>query len=156
MKELINRNLVLTSGLGPQRKLSFCPKKDIWHYLVNNPIKTGSKVLEIHWSINNKNLIESGESALSKFSDLSQPSVRTVALTKKHFESIKLKNKTQQSEDEIMHVEVRKEDPGLFSVNGCLNPIELFFELRTHPDERVQISLSEMLNTYDLEVNTNE
>ena len=151
INDLIHRDLVLPHSLGPKRKLTFKSKKEVWQHLCHNQIKTGSQLLKVRWHMKKKESIYSGESALSYYSDLAPPLQKTIALTKKDYDSLRLSAQREESSEESIFIEVRKIDPKLFSIKKHLNPIELYFELKNYFDERVQLSLSKMLKQFKLE-----
>ncbi|MCB9086035.1 MAG: hypothetical protein H6624_16950 [Bdellovibrionaceae bacterium] len=151
INKLIKRELVITEGSGPNRQLNFKPHTDIWHSIRNTPIKTGTKLVEVKWPILKKRNILSGESALQFYSDLAEPEKKTFAVTQKDYEILKQDFEKGEPSIKTTFIEVRKISPKLFSVKGNLNPIELYFELNHHDDERVQLSLSQMLKSYNLE-----
>jgi hypothetical protein len=93
---------------------------------------------------------------LQYYSDLAEPEQRSFAVTQKDYDLLKQNFGKSEAVKKTTFIEVRKVSPKLFSVKGNLNPIELYFELRNHTDERIQLSLSQMLKGYNLEAKLNE
>ena len=88
---------------------------------------------------------------LSKLSTLSEPKKQYYAVTKPEFDLIAKLDRTKNNGDfgdPVIYFGVYKEKPRLFSVNGCLNPVELYLTLRNHPDDRVQQELLVMLRQH--------
>ncbi len=156
INQLIKRELVTAQGSGPNRQLNFKPKNDIWLSTQHIPVKTGTKLIEVKWPIIKKGNILSGESALQHYSDLAESEQRTFAVTQKDYDLLKQTFGKSEAIKKPTFIEVRKISPKLFSIKGSLNPIELYFELRDHMDERVQLSLSQMLKAYNLEAKLDE
>ena len=72
--------------------------------------------------------------------------------TSKEFNILKsLKQSEMDSKIPKIRIEIRKEMPGLFSIAGYLNPVEIFLDLRNNQDERIQISLGQMMNKWNFE-----
>ena len=149
---LLEKGVVTSKGHGPNRTVRFRSKNETWEFLKESHIAKSHRLIEGYFNIEKK-VVLSGETALAYYSNLSDPIVKTVALTNKEFNDFK--SSEQQNTDRKIpkiHIEVRKEDPRLFSIDGCLNPIEVFLDLRNDQDERIQISLSQMMNKWKLEV----
>ena len=156
-RQLVIRNLIGFIGQGPQRKLHFESKEVIWEYLLNYDIKETGKTVKSNLSnIEPNNFIHTGETALAQFSDLASTRSISLAMTQKQFNSIKKDKKVGSQQSSKVYLEIRKEDPRLFSIKECLNPIELYFALKNHPNERIQIALSQMLRKYKLGVRLDE
>jgi len=156
-KALVERGLLTVKDRGPLRKLKFENKTVLWKYLLRSRVVPHSQTLECHIKWDNLPPIFCGESGLAKFSSLSSPDTTTIALTRSQYQKLIKENKQNKSPTEQpTQFEIRKEDPKLFAITGCLNPIELFLELRHHPDERIQIALDEMLKMHDLTVSGHE
>lgn len=97
--------------------------------------------------------VVAGETALAHYSNLASPKQTTIAMTSKNFRAVYQNSKTTIPYGDFGNrsvVQVWKEDPRLFSIDGLINPVELFFSMKNHHDERVQMSLEEMLAPYDL------
>ena len=137
-------------GSGPNRKVKFNPKQYIWEELQNVGMKSSIKRYELHSDVVGE-IILSGESALAEYSDLSEPAVQQIAMTNVDWRKIaKPKIASAQGDNKVI-VEVFKESPRLFSIQQrYLNPVELYFSLKNHTDERIQLCLDQMLNKFNI------
>jgi hypothetical protein len=152
-KELIHLGLLDSKGLGPSKKLHFKNKQEVWDILRVSNIKTASKTIEASYQVKSAKLILSGESALSSFTDLSEPTKTTFAVTNKQFIQIKKNGSSIDGTGKAsLLFEIRKESPELFSFKNSLNPVELYFDLKNHFDERIQISLRSMMEKFNLRI----
>ncbi len=97
-------------------------------------------------------VVRAGESALSKYSELANPKTLTIGISSKNYQQLGFSSSQKEILNTDIYVQVWKSDPKLFSVDGNLNPIELYFSMREHPDERVQSGLQMMLSKLDLEM----
>src|SRR5690606_24262748 len=125
-----------------------------WKKLLQAPMK--SPFREVHVNAipkDRKTYCLAGETALAHFTNLVDPKAKTLAMTPALFRSVFQSAKSVVKFDEIGNgatLQIWKEDPRVFSLNGYLNPVELFISLQNHPDERVQIELDELLAPYRL------
>ncbi|MBI2519772.1 MAG: hypothetical protein HYV97_05125 [Bdellovibrio sp.] len=146
INHLIELDFVDTKGAGPNRLVTFKNRQEIWDRLKKQPLKPFSKTIESYY-MTNADYIFSGETALAHYSDLAEPKMRYLAMTNQQFKQI------QKSGDPVgdfgkpqFVCDVLKESPRLFAKDdGFLNPVELYFLLRAHSDERVQIALEQMI-----------
>lgn len=148
VKDLLNKGLIKEQGKGPNRVLNFETRDEVWNKMHEISIAKNHKIFESSQFIDTIDLTWSGESALAKYSALNAPKNQMIAITKKHYDMMK-KQKKDFSEKTTL-IDIRKEDPKLFSIQGCINPIELYFDLKLSADERIQIALDEMLSPYTL------
>lgn len=149
--ELIEKGFIRTQGKGPNRVLDFIGKDKVWNLLNEFEIKKTHVVIEEMYQLKKTKQIYSNESALSRYSNLAEPSKVTHALTNKEYKHIKDKGEPINIYGlPQLFYEIRKEDPTLFSIDGCLNPIELYFNMHNSVDERIQIALDEMLDKFSL------
>jgi len=152
VKSLLEKGVITSEGRGPNRTICFKGKDEVWEFLKDSHIAKSHRLIEGRFNIE-KEVILSGETALARYSDLSAPAMKIVALTNK--ELGELKSSERQNLDRNVpkiRIEIRREVPRLFSIDGYLNPVEVFLDLRNDQDERVQISLSQMMNKWKLEV----
>lgn len=95
-----------------------------------------------------KLLVTAGISALSRDTMIAEGPNQIYAISQKIWQQLK-KNKTfeilQKPDTEIYEIQVWKYDPLLVSVNNIADPLSLFLSLRDLPDERIQDSLTELL-----------
>ncbi len=96
-----------------------------------------------------------GESGLSQHSALAEPNLVTKALALANYNTMNKTTKEQYLADSGAPravLQLWKEDPKLFSYSdeNTINPIELYFSMREHHDERIQMALEEMLSKLGL------
>lgn len=97
------------------------------------------------------NLLISGESALSKVSMLSSPSVLCRAISKQEYrqrDDLELVDPAWTSESEFIELEVWKYDPAPLSNGKHVDIVSLALSFSGHDDERVQMAVEEMLEEY--------
>ena len=131
----------------------FQARDEVWDRLKETPLKNIYKSFRLAEEKAGTNWIESGESALSFYSDLATPEHACFALSSSHWKSLAhgLSVVNPYTEQGKVCLHVFKEDPELFAYqNKYLNPIELYFLLSSEEDERIQIALAQMLADYDL------
>lgn len=148
---LIDKGLLEKTGSGPHRRLFFKMKQETWENLNTLGLKLTHKTMK-GVAVKMGAHVYAGETALAQFSNLAKPNQETFAVTSEELKQIRdqVKNRDTANEGMVFY-EVRKEDPRLFSMKDYLNPIEVYFSLRDHPDERIQISLKQMLKAFNLE-----
>ncbi len=152
VRSLLKKRIVMSEGCGPNRTMSFKGKAETWQLLEESQIAKSHRLVESNYDLG-ENKILSGETALACYSDLSAPIVKTAALTNKEFQDLKSAEPANIDRNSPKtYIQIRKESPALFSINGCLNPVELFLDLRKNQDERIQISLDHMINKLKSEV----
>lgn len=152
--ELTERELLSAHGAGPTKSYTQENHQTIWEKLITLPIAPLFKEIEANYLPRPlKEYVVAGEVALAEYSNLARPNRNIIAVTTSEFrQTFQAVSKKNQSLDfqETTLVQVWKEDPSLFAVNGLQNPIEVFFCVRRNTDERVQLSLDEMLDKYDI------
>ncbi len=152
----INRLLMsgfLTShGSGPNRKLNFINRSEVWQKLNENTYQGSTRIIPAEFITQDLDLPLSNESALAKYTNLGYPAKPIYAVTNKQLQEIQAEgNAFGDFGNPLFYFDVRKEDPRLFSINGALNPIEVFMDMKDNGDERIQIELSKMLREFNLE-----
>lgn len=153
LNELAANDLLIPHGSGPQK--SYSSNVDaLWTTLLGIDLSPlFREVLTNYIPKDRRTYIVAGEFALSHYSNLAEPKQTTIAMTANDFRRV-----YQQEKSTIPYgdfgspstVQVWKSDPRLFAIDGAMNPIELYFSLRTNTDERVQMSLDGMLQRYGL------
>ncbi|MCC6277418.1 MAG: hypothetical protein IT289_05840, partial [Oligoflexia bacterium] len=148
---LIKEGFLEVRGTGPHRIVNFVPKVEAWKRLMSANLKKTHQIVPGNYALEKMNLPFSGESALSKFSQLAEPRLPVFAVTNQQFLKIRATGKPigDFGEPRLLY-DVRKEDPELFSIKDAVNPIEIYMDLKNDPDERIQIALEEMLEMYGL------
>lgn len=155
LNELAANGFLLIQGSGPTKTYIKNEIQKIWEKTLATSFAPFFREVQTNYIPNARSAHSiAGETALAHYSNLASPKQTTVAMTAGAFRSVyqgKLKDTIPYGDfDKPSVVQIWKEDPHLFSSDGVLNPIEVFFSMRNHPDDRVQIALDEMLNTYGL------
>lgn len=149
VKDMLNLGYLKAEGLGPNRRVAFIEKEEIWADLVSANVSSFFKTYETTVDVDDENAILSHESALARYSNLAEPRKARFALSRTDYKKLNLRSNVRNEQETI--VDVFREPPELFSIdNRLLNPVELFFQLRALGDERIQLSLEDMLHKYDL------
>lgn len=153
VRRFIEIGLMYEEGSGPGRLFQFNDKQIVWDYLLSNDRRqVDIKIIPSYYLDLEREYILAGESALGELTSLQGPEKKHLAITNFDYNHLKDKGAAVGDwGDPIVFYHVMKISPEVFSVNGNLNPIEVFLELKNVRDERVQISLREMLIKYDLE-----
>lgn len=151
VKQLIEMNFMTVEGRGPNRRVQFYSKSQVWGDLKQCTIKPYVKRFETTFNIAKEQYIFSGETALARFSNLSAPNQGSIGVTNKEFVELEQMQIEQSSAQTKIIFEIFKESPRLFAIEGCLNPVEVYLAFKNHPDERIQMSLEEMLLAFQLE-----
>mgnify|MGYP006908244421 FL=1 len=153
VNHLIDCGFMEAKGSGPNRLVMFQDKLEVWDLLKEMHVKRFFKKVKGH-SKDNRSFIISGESALAHYSDLVEPKVKHIGITTKEFKKLdNLKQSLGHTHEKEFIFDILKEPPELFAIDKkYLNPIELYFLLRGETDERILISLEQMLNKIGLKV----
>ena len=155
LRDLVNHGLLHASGAGPTRCFGKLNVEKTWEKILLAPIAPFFRQVEINFvqKENTEAFCLAGESALAQYSNLAVTGTATHAMSVREFRASYegIRSKVPSSYFNIPTViQIWKEPPHLFAVEGVLNPVELFFSMRNHPDERVQLALDEMLKDYGL------
>lgn len=155
LNELAANGFLLIQGSGPTKTYTKNETQKIWEKALTTSFAPFFREVQTNYIPNARGAYSiAGETALAHYSNLASPKQTTIAMTAGEFRSVyqgKLKDTKPYGDfDKPSVVQIWKEDPHLFSFDGVMNPIEVFFSMRNHPDDRVQIALDEMLNAYGL------
>lgn len=150
VKHLIEMDFMTVDGHGPNRQVMFNPRDQIWEELKQREIKPFLKRVEAAVSVTGRNFIYSGETALAHYSDLSSPEQKHIGITNKELADLESKTPEEDTTQSKVVFEVFKESPRLFARDGYLSPIEVFMTFKNHPDERIHMSLEQMLSAFQL------
>jgi len=150
--ELVQNGFVDAVGAGPTKSFRFGEPKKVWDALCSARLSPFMRVVHDHYlPPGKKDYVAAGETALAGYSELAEPSVRTIATQPAILRQMKSKGVPFGDFGGLgVYIEVWKQDPRLFSMAGKLNPIELYISMREHADERVQSALETMLSKYGL------
>ncbi|MFH1356296.1 MAG: hypothetical protein ABII18_04095 [bacterium] len=148
---LVQNNLILSKGSGPQKSFIARTNQEMFDVLNELRIAPLYKTYEYsHSPFVTEKSCRAGETALAQYSMLAEPRISVIAVMAKEFREQKQLDGQIVDEENPCHVQVWKEDPMLFSQNKNLNPVELYLSIKDDPDERVQLSLVEMLKGISL------
>jgi hypothetical protein len=152
--ELTERELLNAHGAGPTKTYTQENHQQTWEKLLSLPLAPLFREVEANYLPKPlEEYVVAGEAALASYSNLAHPNKNIIAVTTNEFrltfQSASKKFLAQESKITTL-VQVWKEDPALFAIKGVQNPIEVFFALQKNPDERVQLSLDEMLEKFSL------
>ncbi len=154
LKQLVENGLLLARGAGPRKCFMKAETEKTWDKLLSLPLAPFFREVETNYIPKNRETFcHAGETALAQYSNLAIGTKETIAMSVKEFRESYEGKKVEISLGEVHTtnmIQIWKEPPHLFSIQKALNPVELFFSMRKHPDERVQMSLDEMLKPYKL------
>tara|TARA_B110001454_G_scaffold218378_1_gene246168 strand:+ start:1104 stop:2153 length:1050 start_codon:yes stop_codon:yes gene_type:complete len=155
LNELAANGFLLIHGSGPTKTYTKNETQKIWEKTLATSFAPFFREVQTNYIPNDRSAYSiAGETALAQYSNLASPKQPTIAMTAGEFRNVyqgKRKDTIPFGDfDKPSVVQIWKEDPHLFSSDGVMNPIEVFFSMKNHPDDRVQIALDEMLNTYGL------
>lgn len=155
LNELAANGFLLIHGSGPTKTYTKNENQKIWETALTTSFAPFFREVQTNYIPNDRSAYSiAGETALAQYSNLASPKQTTIAMTAGEFRNVyqgKRKDTIPFGDfDKPSVVQIWKEDPHLFSSDGVMNPIEVFFSMQNHPDDRVQIALDEMLNTYGL------
>ncbi|MBN8538463.1 MAG: hypothetical protein J0M15_15530 [Deltaproteobacteria bacterium] len=154
LTELTEHDLLFSHGAGPTKSYTQENHQKTWEKVLLQTFAPFFKEVETNYLPKPfEGYIVAGESALARYSNLAHPNQNVIAVTTSEFrQNFKTLDKMAlaQERSETTLIQVWKEDPALFAIKGAQNPIEVFFSLQRNTDERVQLSLDEMLKAYGL------
>jgi hypothetical protein len=155
LNDLAANGFLLIQGSGPTKTYIKNEIQKIWEITLAASFAPFFREVRTNYVPNDRSAYSiAGETALAHYSNLAAPRQTTIAMTAGEFRSV-YQGKIQNTKPSVDFgkpglVQIWKEDPHLFSSDGVMNPIEVFFSMRTHLDDRIQIALDEMLNTFGL------
>jgi hypothetical protein len=154
LNELTQHGLLLAQGVGPRKKYLRASPQEAWAKALNLKLSPFFREVSSNYIPRKKSAyVMAGENALAHYSNLAEPKSATIAMTPGAYRAI-----YEKAKDTIPYgdfgksstVQIWKADPHLFSIEGVLNPVELFLAMRDHSDERIQIELDQLLAPYRL------
>lgn len=151
VNHLLELDYMDTEGHGPHKVFTFKAKEEVWSRLQKASLKAFSKSVECYYLVEG-DYIFSGESALAHYSNLADPRIKYLAVTNNEFLQMESQGKSYSDFSRPLVIcDIFKEPPGLFANKGeFINQVELYFLLKSHQDERIQIALEEMLSQIGL------
>lgn len=155
LNELASHGILTAVGGGRTREFLVPEISHVWAKVLKLPLTPFFKEVETNYIPKNENtFVIGGEVALSHYSNLAAPKLTTIAMSTKEFkQAIQSKSSAMKPYGDFGNpsiIQIWKENPFLFSRKGLLNPVELFFSMRNHHDERIQMALDEVLKDYNL------
>lgn len=147
---LAELNFVTVHGAGPRKSFEFLPKEEIWSSVQTFAPPRLFRAMDGYYQPVPGTFVWAGESALSHFSMLGAPGHPILAVNRKAESQAQAQQTVGDWGRPLFTFQTWHEPPTLFSLKDCLNPIELYLSLRSESDERVQISLDEMLKELGL------
>lgn len=134
---------------GKLRQLNFAEMgKPLWENVLpylNTPV---GKRIYVAPTMNTKDILLAGQSAIARYTMLVEPSIPVFALQAKGW-----KERVQRewilelpfSEMDAFEIELWKYDPNLLAQGGNVDRLSLFLSLKDSADERIQSALDELL-----------
>lgn len=157
LKELVEFDFMEIIGKGPEKEFLFKSMDEVWKNLLSCPkSKLILRLIETYFYPMEKNHIIAGEAALVEYTTLSMPQYLTIAINSNLFRELESKRQPLKSQDTCILIQIWKEDPKLFSINGKINPIELYLSMQKIDDERIQIAFDQLLREYGLTIKREE
>jgi len=123
-------------------------KRDLWEKSIEKMKSPVKKQVWIEELKTNKELSVSGINALSKYSMLSGDEYKSYALSSLTYKQFKREHKIIGENERFgnMKLEIWAYDPIILSKDYLVDPFSLYLSLKDDPDERVHISLNEMMS----------
>ena len=154
LKELVDHGLLLAEGAGPTRHFAMAPIKEAWEKMLALPLAPFFRIAETNYVPKNRETFcLAGETALAQYSNLAASATVTSAMSVKEFREGYAGKKGAIPFGDVYTsniIQIWKEPPHLFAIRGVMNPIEVYFAMKNHHDERIQMALDEMLKPYGL------
>ncbi len=154
LKELNYLELIVDHGRGPEKYYELTDPQTAFEKLLNLQYGRLYKKIENFVTLNSIDYVLSGESAVANYTNLNEPKKKTIAVYKQKSGDLKQRKKVKVALGlETIQIEMWREDPHLFSVDGKINPIELCFSVGTILDDpRVHTEMNELLEKYGLKL----
>lgn len=159
-QQLAQVHILKFEGNGPNKYPVFYGREIVWSRLLELETETVTKKIgefyipdrdKYHW-------VYSNDSALSRISDLNNPSIEIIAMDSAEFKKWKQEGEQGSPRGDFgarpgVIIEVWKDDVGFLSRKDCLNPVELALSLRRTREPRTQLALSKVIDELGLESN---
>ncbi|MGK5090351.1 hypothetical protein WDW86_22620 [Bdellovibrionota bacterium FG-2] len=156
LAELVNFEFLRTEATGPKKKFIFGDRKKVWQDLQTTTLGNFMRAVQAFYVPGPEQAyVLAGESGLSQHSDLAEPKIVTKAIALADYNTINKETKElhlADSGEPRFVLQLWKENPKLFSsrAENTINPIELYFSMRDHHDEQIQMALEKMLSKLGL------
>jgi hypothetical protein len=149
MDEIAELGLGTIKTIGRQRQLAFdMPKKQLWEKAQNNLMNPIFKKVFVQGVVQGKDAPVAGLSALAEYSDLAEPEVKTLAVSRGKFRALQTHNQIAVlpgMDGGAVVLEIWRYWPERLAQNGVVDPFSLFLSLKDEDDERVQAALKMMM-----------
>ncbi|MDZ7794713.1 MAG: hypothetical protein U5P10_13805 [Spirochaetia bacterium] len=143
--ELELHNIVSVRTFGKEKKLEFhLHGQNLWESslsLLRSPV-TSSETVAFQ---NNNNLIIAGESALSRYSMINEPSIPTYAVLNRAKNTMLQMNMLEKDLNKDMIIQKWSYDPRILSMNGIADPLSMYLEFKESDDERIEEALEDLI-----------
>lgn len=146
--ELQGANLGEVIKQGKERRWYFREGKHaLWQQakpFLRSPIKN------LTWLTQKQQFTVAGLSALSRFSDLNEPSLPVFAIGPAQWKELKNFGieEIPSSEGALIELEIWHYNPNLFAKDGLVDPFSLYLSLKESKDERIETALEEMMERF--------
>ena len=143
--ELELHNIASVRTFGKEKKLEFHSHgQNLWESslsLLRSPV-TSSVTVAFQ---NNSDLIIAGESALSRYSMINEPSIPTFAVLNRAKNTVIQTNTLEEYFNKDMIVQKWSYDPRILSMNGIADPLSVYLEFKDSDDERIEEALEDLI-----------
>lgn len=143
--ELELHNIASVRTIGKEKKLEFHSHgQNLWKgslSLLKSPV-TSSVTVAFQ---NNNDLIIAGESALSRYSMINEPSTPTFAVLNRAKNTIIQANTLETNIYKDMIIQKWSYDPRILSINGFADPLSIYLEFKDSTYERIEEALEDLL-----------
>jgi len=135
LNELAANGFLLIHGSGPTKTYTKNETQKIWETALTTSFAPFFREVQTNYIPNDRSAYSiAGETALAQYSNLASPKQTTIAMTAGEFRNVyqgKRKDTIPFGDfDKPSVVQIWKEDPHLFSSDGVMNPIEVFFSMQ--------------------------
>ena len=139
LKELAENGLLLAGGAGPTRHFAKAAVEKTWEKMLTLPLAPFFREAETNYVPKNRETFcLAGETALAQYSNLAAGVMAVIAMSVKEFRESYEGKKGEMPFGAVYTpslIQIWKEPPHLFSLRGVMNPIEVFFAMRSHHDD---------------------
>lgn len=147
-RELEQYGIITIQGTKEKQMQFVMPtKRKIWEAtkdLMASPVK---KIFYTDFSLDGEPLaILSYDSALARYSELSEGNQPAYAVARNQIEELNEKKDLQLGQYGRSRLEIWAYDPQAFSQSGTVDPLSLYISMRNEEDERIKIALEQMID----------
>ncbi|MGM0431379.1 MAG: hypothetical protein ACQEQU_01555 [Spirochaetota bacterium] len=143
--ELELHNIASVRTIGKEKKLEYYSHgQSLWESslpLLKSPV-TSSETVAYQ---NNNDLIIAGESALSRYSMINEPSIPTFAVLNRAKNTMIQTNALEEYFNKEMIIQKWSYDPRILSMNGIADPLSVYLEFKNSDDERIEEALEDLI-----------